>query len=174
MADQDPEGEREKRHIGGELVIPIAALLFTIYYFTTIIDVPWTAQVSAFFVGTVLIICIAIFAVRAALMIRRGNADLAMTGLIAPISYVPKRLILLGLTIGYVYFIHLAGFTLTTFVFLTAAMLTLNDGRHKGLVLLLCAVLAIGGWLLFVVVFETRFPPGPFEAAMHYISPGVF
>lgn len=61
MAQQPEAVKAEKKSIGGELVIPIAALLFTFYYFYTIIDTPWTAQVSAFFVGTILIILVAIF-----------------------------------------------------------------------------------------------------------------
>lgn len=166
MTDADPAEKREKRHVGGELVIPIAALLFTGYYFTTIIDVPWTAQVSAFFVGTVLSICILVFIFRVVLMIRRGEADLGMGGLVAPISYLPKRLILLVLTIAYIYLIHWAGFTLTTFGFLTLAMLTLNEGKRPVLILGLAATIAVSGWLLFIVAFETRFPEGPFEHLM--------
>ncbi len=54
MNNQPKSEPREKKHVGGELVIPVAALIFTIYYFVTIIDVPWTAQVSALFVGTIL------------------------------------------------------------------------------------------------------------------------
>jgi len=166
MTEADPGGKPEKRHIGGELVIPVAALLFTGYYFTTIIDVPWTAQVSAFFVGTVLSICILVFLGRVALMVRRGEADLNMGGLVAPLSYMPKRLILLALTIAYIFFIQWGGFTLTTFFFLALAMLTLNEGKRPGLIVGLAATIAICGWLLFIVAFETRFPEGPFEHLM--------
>lgn len=166
MADHSGDGGPRKKHIGGELVIPGLALAFTIYYFTTIIDVPWTAQVSAVFVGTVLIICILIFTVRAFLMVKRGEADLGLGPLIAPVGYIPKRLLLLALTLGYIFFIQWGGFTLTSFVFLSLSMLTLNNGRRKGLILGLSAALSLGGWLMFVVAFETRFPEGPFEHLM--------
>ena len=43
--------EPEKKSIGGDLVIPGAAVILTLYYFSTILESPWTAQVSAFFVG---------------------------------------------------------------------------------------------------------------------------
>jgi len=170
MTDGDPDKTPEKRHIGGELVIPVVALLFTGYYFTTIIDVPWTAQVSAFFVGTVLSLCILVFLVRVVLMVRRGEADLGMGGLVAPLNYLPKRLILLGLTIAYIFFIRWGGFTLTSFFFLTLAMLTLNEGKRPGLILGLAATIAVSGWLLFIVAFETRFPEGPFE----HLMKGIF
>ena len=166
MADQSGDDGPRKKHIGGELVIPGLALAFTLYYFTTIIDVPWTAQVSAFFVGSILIVCIIVFAVRSFIQVGRGEADLSLAPLLAPVNYIPKRLILLALTIGYIFFIQWGGFTLTSFVFLCLSMLTLNDGRRKGLIVALSAVLSLSGWLLFVVAFETRFPEGPFELAV--------
>ena len=166
MADQNDGGKTEKKHLGGELVIPCLALAFTLYYFTTIIDVPWSAQVSAFFVGSILTVCILIFITRSILSVRRGEADLSLGNLLAPRDYIPKRLALLVLTIGYIFFIKWGGFTLTSFVFLSAAMLLLNDGRRKGFIIALSAVLSLSGWLLFVYAFETRFPEGPFELAV--------
>ena len=38
MAEQPNLSKTEKKPIGGEMVIPIAALCFTVYYFITIID----------------------------------------------------------------------------------------------------------------------------------------
>ena len=35
MNDQPKSETPEKKHVGGELVIPVSALLFTIYYFVT-------------------------------------------------------------------------------------------------------------------------------------------
>ena len=166
MADPNPEQKPEKKHLGGELIIPGVALLFTLYYFTTIIDVPWTAQVSAVFVGSILCLCILIFIARVALTVRRGEADLGLGKLVEPVNYIPKRLILLGLTIGYILVIQWGGFTLTTFVFHSLAMMVLNEGRRKGFIVTLSAVLAFSGWLLFIYAFETRFPAGPFENLM--------
>jgi hypothetical protein len=73
---------------------------------------------------------------------------------------------LLALTVGYIFFIQWGGFTFTSFVFLTCAMLVLGNGKKKGLIFGLSAILAVGGWLLFVIAFETRFPEGPFEHFM--------
>ena len=56
MSSETTSAPREKRSIGGDLVIPVAALFFTLYYFLTIIDSPWTAQVSAFFIGESMIV----------------------------------------------------------------------------------------------------------------------
>ena len=165
--DEEPgEGRREKKAIGGDLIIPVAALVFTVYYITTIIDVPWTAQVSAFFVGSILILLLLIFFIRTAASLRRGEVSLRVGEIVEPVLFVPRRIALLALTIGYVLLIQWAGFTITTFIFLLLAMLLLNEGRKKGLILILSTVFSIGGWLLFIVAFETRFPAGPFEQLM--------
>jgi len=162
----DPQPERRppaRRPVGGELIIPVAAVAFTLYYFSSIIDSPWEAQVNAFFVGSILLALVALLLIRTGRELIAGQADLRIGSLIEPVAVVPKRLILLLLAIGYVVLIEWLGFTLTTFAFLTAAMLTLNDGRRPGFVLGLAAVLALGGYFLFIVAFQTRFPAGPFE-----------
>lgn len=167
MGKQSDQQLHERRKIGGELIIPIAAFAFTIYYFTTILHVPWSAQVSAFFIGSIVILLTIIFFIRTAFVLRRGEASLGLGRIIEPASFVPKRLVLLALTLGYILAIRWdGGFTLTTFIFLVAAMLLLNEGRKKRLIIILSTVLAIGGWLLFVVAFHTRFPAGPFEWLM--------
>ncbi len=166
MAEQSGGQKRERRAIGGELIIPVAALAFTVYYFTTIVDVPWSAQVSAFFIGSILILLIIIYSIRTAVELRRGEVSLRLGQILEPVTFIPKRIALAALIIGYIVFIHWGGFTLTTFVFLALAMMCLNEGRRKGLILILSAVFAIGGWLLFIFAFETRFPAGPFEQLM--------
>ena len=168
--DPPPNSEKpEKQAIGGDLVIPVAGLLFTLYYFSTIINSPWTAQVSAFLIGAILILLIVIFFVKSALAVRAGEADLRLDHLVEPRSFLPKRLILLALTIAYVYLIQWGGFTLTSFAFLSLAMLLLSGGRNKRLIFVLSAVLALTGYLLFILAFETRFPEGPFELLMEQV-----
>ncbi len=167
MDEHSGRQRREAKGIGGDLIIPVSALALTVYYFTTIIGVPWSAQVSAFFIGTILILLIIALFIRTAFALRRGEVSLRLGRVIEPVSLIPKRIVLLVLTLGYILFILWgAGFTLTTFAFLALAMLLLSEGRKKGFVLILSTVLAIGGWLLFIVAFETRFPAGPFEWLM--------
>ena len=170
VQDEPNPGKPKKRAAGAELVLPFVGLVFTIYYFTTIIDVPWTAQVSAFFVGTILIGLVIVLFIRTAINVRRGKATLSFGPLIAPRDYVPKRAALLGLTLSYIFVIQWGGFTITTFFFLFLAMLLLSNGKHKRLILALSLSLSIGGYFLFIVAFNTRFPRGPVELLLN----GVF
>ncbi|HSG95607.1 MAG TPA: tripartite tricarboxylate transporter TctB family protein [Afifellaceae bacterium] len=163
------DGQRQKRHVLGELLIPVAGLIFTAYYFSTIMHSPWTAQVSAFFVGTILSILSLIFLFKTAIGLRRGWSDLKIGPIAEPAGLTGTRLILLALTIGYIFIIQFTGFTLTTFVFMAAAMSLLARGRRIGFIIVLSAVVSVAGWGLFVYAFKTRFPLGPFERLMDYL-----
>lgn len=166
MADQPNPETREKKHVGGELVIPVAALLFTLYYFSTIVDVPWTAQVSALFVGSILIVLIIVFLIKTLKSVRVGDADFGMQALLQPVSFIPKRLILFAITLGFIFFVEILGFTITAFLFLSSAMMLLSEGRNKRLIVAISATLSLAGWALFIWAFDTRFPAGPFENLM--------
>ncbi len=169
MQDETEAGEPRKRALGAELVIPVAALLFTLYYFYTILESPWTAQASAFFIGTILIVLVLIFIGLTFRWVAKGEGDWSFHTLFEPRNYVNLRLALFALTVGYIAVISFLGFTITTFLFLVLAMLLLNRGRRAKLSVSLAAILSIGGYLLFVVAFETNFPEGPFEALMNGI-----
>lgn len=167
MSDEtDEKPASDRRPVGGELIIPVAGLAFTAYYFSTILDSPWTAQVSAFFVGTILTALILAFLVKTAIAYSSGLVDFRLGAVGEPRGFMPKRLILLALTIGYIFTIHLLGFTLTTFLFMTTAIAVLADGRRLGFIVGLSAVVSLAGWALFILAFDTRFPVGPFERLM--------
>ncbi len=169
MTDQDEAEKPERKSLGGDLILPIGAFLFTLYYFYTIIDVPRIAQISALFVGTILIFLIALLVVRIAKEVKAGTADLRLGRIAEPHSFIPTRLMLLGLTLGFIIFVEWLGFTLTVFTFLTMAMLLLSHGRNKVMIFSLATGLSLGGYLLFIVAFNTRFPAGPFEQLMEKI-----
>jgi Tripartite tricarboxylate transporter TctB family len=166
---QDPRSGSERRAAGGELIIPIAAFIFTLYYFWTIIDSPWEAQVAAFFVGFILIALILIFLVKMGLQFSRGEARFDLRPLVTPLRINLKRLALFGLTLGYVLLIPYLGFTITTFLFLFSAMVLLQQRKRLVLAASLALTLSLAGYLLFIVAFATRFPRGPFEELMRGI-----
>jgi hypothetical protein len=161
---EHPEGSG--RQAGGELVIPVMAIAFTAYFFSTILESPWTAQVSAFLIGGVLIALCLLFIVKTALTVRRGTSTLGFRNLIGRDDWSTGRIGLFATTVGYVILIDWGGFTLTTFAFLLASMAILSRGRHLGLIALVSAVMALGGWALFIWAFATRFPRGWFEEMM--------
>lgn len=164
MTSMQPEGG--KRQIGGELVIPVLALGFTLYYISTVIDSPWSAKVNAYMVGSVLIVLVLIFLARAFAALLQGQVTLGISDLLTPYEILAKRLAFMAITLGYLVFIHWLGFTLTTFLFLAGSMLVLGGGRRPILCLISAAVMAIVALGVFVFLFEKRFPKGPIENLM--------
>jgi len=153
----------EPKAIGGELIIPIAAIAFTAYYISSILDSPWEAQVNALFIGSLLVALSLLFIVLSVRSVMRGEARWVLGRLIEPVRLIPKRLFLLLFTVAYIATLEWAGFTLCTFVFLLSATLLLTDVRRPWLALGLSTGLALAAYFLFIVAFETRFPRGPLE-----------
>lgn len=161
---ENPEGSR--RQAGGELVIPAMAVALTIYFITTILESPWTAQVNAFLIGGILITLCVIFIVKTALVVMRGRASMGFGNLLGGDDWRSGRAGLFATTFGYVLLIDWGGFTLTTFLFLAISMAILSRARRLGLITLVSAAMALGGWALFILAFDTRFPRGWFEEMM--------
>lgn len=170
MSDNVPTdpATRAPRNVLPDLVIPILALAFAVYYLTTITEVPWIAQASAVVVSGLLLLSIIAFALRTFLRLKAGTEVIRFAGL--PLDYRNnlKRAGLLALAVGYVWFIEDLGFTIATMVFLFLAIIllsSLRNWKNAGLVAVACSLI---GYFIFIFVFETRFPKGPVEA---YLEP---
>lgn len=161
-SDELPE-EQEKRQLGGELIIPALAVGFTLYYFSTIIDSPWTAQVNAFLVGTILLLVVGIFSVVVVRELVAGRATLGVTNILQPYNMLPKRGGFIGLTLAYLFLIDILGFSLSTFLFLFLSMLLLDSKRRVVLCFGLAFFMAAVAYGAFIVFFEKRLPKGPIE-----------
>lgn len=148
------------------MVIPAMAIAFTLYYFGTIWNSPWTAQVSAFLVGGTLLLVCAIFLGRCVVWISRGEGSIGFGNLVNMDDIRTGRVGLIAATVGFCFFIERLGFTLTTFLFLLISMTILAKGRRLGLIVGLSAMIALVGWAVFILAFDTRFPRGWFETTM--------
>jgi hypothetical protein len=153
----------EKRQMGGELIIPVLALVFTIYYISTVIKSPWTAQVNAFMVGSVLIVLVLLFFGYAAREILSGRATLGFENLIEPHEMLPKRLGFIAISLGYLIVMHWVGFTLATFLFMGGSMMLLGGARWPVFYLITAFIMAVIALGVFIILFQKRFPKGPVE-----------
>ena len=160
------DSNKTRRQLGGELVIPFLAIAFTLYFFSTIWNSPWTAQVSAFAVGGVLLLVCTIFILRCLVWLRQGEGSLGFGNLINREDIATGRVGLFITTLGYCLLIERLGFTLTTFLFLTLSMMILSKGKRPIFITVISAAMALGGWAVFIWAFDTRFPRGWFETTM--------
>jgi hypothetical protein len=160
------EHKNSGRQLGGELVIPVIAIAFTLYFFTTIWNSPWTAQVSAFAIGGFLILVCCIFIARCIVWLGKGEGNLGFSNLVTRADIHSGRIGLFLTTFGYCVLIDRLGFTLTTFLFLSLSMIILSRGENAKFITLVSALMSLGGWAVFIWAFDTRFPRGWFETTM--------
>ena len=163
------EGD-EKRQMGGELIIPVLALGFTLYYISTVIHSPWTAQLNAFMVGSVLIFLVLLFFGYTAREVLQGRATLGASNLFAPYNILPKRLGFMAISLGYLLVLPWIGFTLSTFVFMAGSMMLLGGARRPVVYIVSALIMAVIALLVFVVLFQKRFPKGPVEYLLQAVS----
>jgi hypothetical protein len=160
----DP-GDGGKRPAGGDLVIPLAAAAFAVYYLTTVWTLPWEAKASGIFLGSALLGLVGLFVALTAVAVWRGRASLAMWRLIEPQRFQGQRFGLVALMVAFILAIPYLGFTLAVFVFLIAAMLLLGVKSWARL-LAVGGGAALAGYLLFIALLDTPFPRGPVETLL--------
>lgn len=165
MAPEDKGRTREKKAVGGELIIPLMAFFFAIYYWVTIWDLTWEAQVNGLVVGSALFVLVTIFFVRTFLRLRRGEITLGLGSLLYPRLLQWVRVGLVVLSALYVFLIQWLGFTLMTFLFSVGSFYLLGV-RSWPKLLGIPFLLAASGYSLFILGLKARFPWGPVENAL--------
>ena len=158
----DHSEARPPKPVGGDLIVPLAGLVFTVYYFSTIWDLVWEAQINGLLIGTVLIALVVLFLLRTARELARGRATLGLGPLAGPLSMQLQRAALLGLSILFIPLMSWLGFTLATALFLFCGLYAMGV-RDRARLIGLPVGLSLTGYLLFIVALDTRFPYGPVE-----------
>jgi hypothetical protein len=165
MAEPERDAARREaapRPAAAELILPLAAVAFTVYYFVTIWDLVWEAQVNGLLIGSALLALVAIYLVRTALDLARGRAVFSLGPLVRPLDVQLKRAALLAISIVFIALIQWLGFTLAVALFLLSSLYALGV-RDRVRLIGVPLALSLCGYLLFIVALDTRFPHGPVE-----------
>lgn len=161
------EPQQKPRNILPDCIIPVLALTFTVYYLTTITEVPWISQASAIVVSGLLLLSILAFVIRSAWRIRQHQETIQIKGafreLFGDMPINLKRISLLLLAIAYVWFIDDLGFTMTTFIFVFSGIILLSSLANWKNALAISLSCSVIGYIVFIYFFKTRFPAGPIE-----------
>ena len=148
-----------------DLILPLGAAAYAVYYVLSVRSFPFQAQVSGMAMAILVCLLVAIYLIRTVIGIRKKRLYLGLGDFLGAPETVPNRLVFLGLIIAYVVVVPWLGFTLTTFTFLCLSFAVVGV-RPWRRVLVISATAAIAGWLFFIVLLGTRFPAGPFEYLM--------
>ena len=153
-----------KTPVGADLILPVSAAAYAIYYVWSVRNFPTEAQISGFLLAGLLLLFVLLYFVRIGLGLASGRYSLGIGKFLGPRESVGPRVTFFALIVVSMIVIPWLGFTLTTFLFLLASFLVLGV-RPIRRAFLVAGVAALGGWLFFIVLLSTRFPQGPFERA---------
>ena len=152
----------QKAPLGADLVIPVLALGFAIYFFWSIADLAWEAKANGVVIGAVLVGLVAVQLTRIAIDVAKGRGDLRTDPLWQPREVLFKRIGMVGVTIAFIALLQLLGLTLSLFVAMAAALVIMGV-RRASTVLLISLAVAAAAYLLFIAVLDSSFPHGPIE-----------
>lgn len=166
------ENREDKHHhrkgVGADLILPLMAAGYAVYYLYTITDFPWEARINGTFIALVIWLLVGIFLIRTALRLRRGEVTLRATGILQPIAKLPVRVLFVVLTALNILLIPWLGYTLTVMLFLLSAMWLLGVRDVKPLVIIPLAAGTVG-YVFFIVALDTRLPKGPVEWLLQWL-----
>lgn len=164
--DQNDKGIT--RRFGADLILPVAASLYALYYVGSVWHFPPEAQLSGLFLAGLLLTLSALFFIRTALSALRERWVFDMSPVLGPADGRRGRLLFVLLVFAYPFLAPYLGFTLGTFTVMTLGS-WLNGLRPVRKAVLFGAVGGLAGWLFFIVLLGTRFPAGPFERLMAWV-----
>lgn len=157
-----PERKDQTAPAGADLVIPLLALAFAIYFFFSIRDLVWEAKANGVIIGTLLVALIVAQLVRTGLAIARGRADWRADALWQPRDALGKRIGMVGVTIAFIATLPWLGLTLGLLLGMAAALWAMGV-RRPGVVAGLSVAVAAAAYLLFIAALNSAFPHGPIE-----------
>ena len=151
-----------KAALGADLVIPLLALGFAIYFFWSITDLAWEAKANGVVIGVALIALVVVQVVRIAYAVAQGRGDLRTDPLWQPGDVLRKRLGMVAVTVAFILLLQVLGLTLSLFSAMAAALWIMGV-RKPSLILGIAFGVAAAAYLLFIAALDAGFPHGPIE-----------
>ena len=148
--------------MGADLVIPLLALAFAAYFFTSIAGLAWEAKANGVIIGTVLVMLVVAQLIRIGAAIARGEGGFGLEPLFEPREVLGKRLGMVAVTIAFIATIQWLGLTLGLLLGMLAS-LWLMGVRRPALLAGISISVAASAYLLFIAALNSNFPHGPIE-----------
>jgi hypothetical protein len=153
---------QRKAPLGADLVIPVLALGFAVYFFWSIADLAWEAKANGVVIGAALVALVAVQLVRIALRVAKGQGDLRADPLWRPSELLAKRLGMVLVTVVFIAMLERLGLTLSLLIAMAAA-LAIMGVRKPSTVAWISVAVAAAAYILFIAVLDSAFPHGPIE-----------
>ena len=165
---------REKRPaVGADLILPLLALAFTLYFLATTFEFVWEARANGTIIGVTLIALIAIQLARIGRQVATGRATLALGEIAETSPTQSKRLALVAILAAFIATIPWLGTSLGLFLTMSASMWVLGVRSVRTLLGVALGTTVVV-YLLFIVLLQSRLPRGPIENLVSTLVGGGF
>ena len=167
MSEQNREGASPERRsaLGADLIIPLLAAGLTIYFLASTSSLVWEARANGTVIGAVLLILIAMQALKVGRQLRARQGILSLGDLVERSPVQAQRLGLFAIMTLFILVIPWVGTTLGLLLSMLAGMWILGVRDLRYLFGVSFAVAATV-YILFMVLLKSRLPSGPLEAVL--------
>ena len=156
---------------GADLIIPVLAAAFTIYFLASTWRLTWEAKANGVVVGGLLLVLIAVQLVRIGLGVGAGRYSLGLGEFLARSPAQAQRLGLIAILIMWIATISWLGTTISLVLVMAASMLVLGVRNWTTLALASLGTAACV-YIVFILALRSRLPRGLFEDMMARLIAG--
>lgn len=141
-----------------ELIIPVGAIAFAIYYLYTVWALPFQAKVVGIYVASAIGLLSLVLFARFAREVFRGTKSLGFAGFFSdPVSEV-RRWGILAATCLFIALMPALGFVVSLFLFVLACVLLVGGMERLRAGLIISASLTAIAFAIFILFVKVRFP----------------
>ena len=141
-----------------ELIIPVGAIAFAIYYLSTVWELPFQAKVVGIYVASAIGILSLVLFIRFAREIITRRKSLGFEGFFSDPVSEGRRWSVLALTIGFIVLMPVLGFVVTIFSFVLSTVVIIGGLQRWRAALITATGMTVAAFLIFIVFVKVRFP----------------
>jgi len=160
----------QKAPLGADLIIPLLALGFAIYFFWSIADLAWEAKANGVVIGVALTALVALQIARIGIAVAKGRADLRTDPLWQPRDVLARRLGMVLVTVAFIALLQVLGLTLSLLVAMAAGLAVMGV-RKASTIFWISFAVAASAYTLFIALLDAGFPHGPIEHLLARLLP---
>lgn len=149
-----------------ELVIPVGAILFGLYYLSTVWMLPFQAKVVGLYVTAGIAILCVILGFRFARELRSGEKGWTVNGFFSDAVTERRRWGVLGVTVLFIALMPVLGFALSLFLFVLSTVLLVGGMTKIRAALVVAASITVIAFSIFILFVKVRFPLSAIDEAI--------
>lgn len=149
-----------------ELIIPVGALLFGIYYLSTVWALPFQAKVVGLYVTTGIALLCVVLAIRFARELGAGAKGWSLHGFFADPVTEGRRWGVFAATILFILLMPILGFAVSLFLFVLSTVLLVGGMVRLKAAIIVATCITVISFGIFILFVQVRFPLSVIDRAI--------